>query len=267
MLDQGIMHATGYDNPTKAWQSLFNKNDKVALKVNCIGKETGSTKPALCFALAECLNIHVTIPPEHIIIFDRTDIELQKGGYQINKSGKGIKAYASPGFSGKFKAGSFSTGVSNIITDECTALINVPLLKTHPGALISLNLKNHYGSIPKEIVQDSSLKFHSDGKFENIVHVNSLPPIKEKTRLCITDGLVAQYDKGPKGNPKYQWDFGGIIMGTDPVAVDTIGLQVINTERSKHNLNNRKVKYLHWAEEEGLGHTSAEFINVAQKVI
>ena len=91
MLDEGLMHATNYYNPTKAWQSLFNKNDKVALKVNCIGKETGSTKPELCFALAECLNIHVNIPPEHIVIFDRTDIELQKGGYRINKSEKGIK--------------------------------------------------------------------------------------------------------------------------------------------------------------------------------
>ena len=267
MLDQGVMHVTGYTNPTKAWQSLFNKNDKVALKVNCIGRETGSSKPELCYALAECLNTHVSIPPEQIIIFDRTDIELQKAGYRINRSDKGIKAYASPGFTGKFKAGPFTTGVSTIIADECTALINIPLLKTHRGALLTMNLKNNYGSIPQEIVRDSKLKFHSNGKFENIVHVNSLSPIKDKTRLCIADGLVAQYDKGPKGDPGSQWPFGGIIMGADPVAVDTAGLNIINAKRLENSLNPYTVKYLQWAEQEGLGMHNPKALNIIHKMI
>ena len=267
MLDEGIMHATGYANPTKAWQSLFSNKDRVALKVNCIGKETGSSKPELCYALAECLNIHVTIPPENIIIFDRTDLELQRGGYRVNKSGKGVKVYASPGYAGKFKSGSITTGVSKIITDECTALINLPLLKTHRSALLTLNLKNHYGSIPQEIVQDGKLKFHSNGKFENIVHVNSLSPIKDKTRLCIADGIIAQYDKGPKGDPRCQWPFSGIIMGVDPVAVDTIGAQIINTKRTERDLQPYTIQYLKWAEEEGLGIHNPKAINLTHKKI
>jgi uncharacterized protein (DUF362 family) len=209
----------------------------------------------------------VAIPPEQIIIFDRSDGELQKAGYRVNRSDKGIKAYASPGFAGKFKAGPFTTGVSTIITDECTALINVPLLKTHRGALLTMNLKNHYGSIPQEIVQDSKLKFHSNGKFENIVHVNSLSPIRDKTRLCIADGLVAQYDRGPKGDPRCQWTFGGIIMGTDPVAVDTAGLNIINTKRSENSLQPYTVKYLKWAEQEGLGIHNPEALNIIQKTV
>ena len=267
MLDEGLMQATGYDSPTKAWKSLFNKNDRVALKVNSIGKETGSTKPELCYALAECLNRHVTIPPEQIIIFDRSDRELQKAGYRVNKSDKGIKAYASPGFTGTFKAGPFTTGVSRIITQECTALINLPLMKTHRGALLTMNLKNHYGSIPQEVVQDSKLKFHSNGKFENIVHVNSLSPIRDKTRLCIGDGIIAQYNAGPKGNPDYQWQCGSLVIGTDPVAVDTIGLHIINAKRTEHNLEPHKVKYLEWAEEAGLGIHNPAAINIMHKKI
>ena len=130
-----------------------------------------------------------------------------------------------------------------------------------------MNLKNNYGSIPQEIVRDSKLKFHSNGKFENIVHVNSLSPIKDKTRLCIADGLVAQYDKGPKGDPGSQWPFGGIIMGADPVAVDTAGLNIINAKRLENSLNPFTVKYLQWSEQEGLGMHNPKALNIIYKTV
>jgi uncharacterized protein (DUF362 family) len=261
MLNQGIQSITEHDSPDKAWNSLFYKNDTVALKVNCIGRQTGSTKPEVCYAVADCLNKYVGIPLENITIFDRTDMELEQAGYKINKSGKGIQVYSTSDFSSPFKVDHISTGVSSII-DKCTALINIPLLKTHRGALLTMNLKNHYGSIPKEIVQDSRLKFHSDGRFENIVRVNALPPIKEKTRLCIADGIIAQYNEGPKGNPNFQWNFGGILVGTDPVAVDSIGLKIINDKRREKNLQPYKVNYLQWAEEEGLGTSNINSVNL-----
>lgn len=266
MLDHGIQSITGQNSPDKAWNSLFFKNDIVALKVNCLGRQTGSTKPEVCYATAECLNKYVGIPLENIIVFDRTDIELEQAGYKINKSGKGIQVCATSEYPAKFKMGHISTGISSIIT-SCTALVNIPLLKTHRASLLTLNLKNHYGSIPKEIVQDSSLKFHNDGRFENIVRVNSLPPIKEKTRLCIADGIIAQYNEGPKGNPNFQWNFGGILVGTDPVAVDSIGLKIINDKRREKNLQPYKVNYLQWAQEEGLGTNDINSINLIQKRI
>jgi uncharacterized protein (DUF362 family) len=250
MLDQGIQSISGCDLVSKAWNSLFSSRDIVAMKVNCIGKETGSTKPELSYAVAECLHKYVNIPLENIIIFDRSDKELALAGYRINKSQKGIKIYETPSYSPRIKSGRISIDISTIITEKCTALINLPLLKTHRGAKLTLALKNHYGSIAPEIVQTN--KFHSEG-FENVVHVNSNSLIKEKTRLCIADGLIAQFDQGPRGDPRYQWRYAGLIMGTDPVAVDTLGLEVINEKRKAENLSPFRVRYLKWAAREGLG--------------
>jgi uncharacterized protein (DUF362 family) len=266
MLDQGIRSITGYDDTAKAWNTLFRKNDVVALKVNCIGKEFGSTKPELAYAIAASLKSYVGIPYEHIIIFDRYEEELIKAGYLINKSSSGVQIYASSDFSSPIHFGGIAMGLSTIITKECTALINVPLLKTHSGAHLTLNLKNHYGSIPTHIVQDSRLKFHSQD-YENIVLVNALAPLREKTRLCIVDGIVAQYDQGPMANPLVQWNCNSIIMGTDPVAADAIGLNIINEQRIAHNLKPFTVQYLKWAEEEGLGVSSVDSIEVITKTV
>jgi uncharacterized protein (DUF362 family) len=262
MLDQGIKAITGYDSPDKAWNSLFFSNDVVALKANCIGRQTGSTKPDLCYAIAECLNKYVAIPHENVIVFDRTDIELEEAGYTINKSDKGLQIYSTPAYSTPFTVDHVLMGVSSIITKTCTALINVPLLKTHRSAGITLNLKNHYGSIPTETVKDSKYKFHSDGKYENTVRVNTLPPIKDKQRLCIADGLIAQYKDGPRGNPQYQWPFNGIIMGEDPVAVDRIGLKIINEQKIKKNLKPTVINYLKWAADEGIGNNDLNHIEL-----
>jgi uncharacterized protein (DUF362 family) len=264
MLDRGIEFVTGYNSAARAWNSLFSPRDIVAIKVNCIGKDTGSTKPELSYAVADRLHKYVNIPLENIIIFDRSDKELVLAGYRINKSQKGIKIYETPSYSPRIKSGRISIDISTIITEKCTALINLPLLKTHRGAKLTLALKNHYGSIAPEIVQTN--KFHSEG-YENVVHVNSNSLIKEKTRLCIADGLIAQFDQGPRGDPRYQWRYSGLIMGVDPVAVDTLGLQVINEKRKAENLSPFRVRYLKWAAEEGLGEHDNTSIELMKETI
>lgn len=264
MLNRGIQSISGHDSPSKAWNSFFSPKDIVALKVNCIGKAKGSTKPELSYAVAESLYKYANIPLENIIIFDRWDKEMTLAGYKINKSGKGVQVYATPSYSSPIKSGDILTGVSTLITKKCTALINLPLLKTHSGAKLTLSLKNHYGSIPPKKVQTN--RFHMRD-LDCIVHVNSLAPIREKTRLCIADGLLAQFNQGPEANPKYQWRYSSLIIGTDPVAVDTIGLKVINEKRKAKKLPTFKVKYVKWAAEEGLGKNDPDSIELIRETI
>lgn len=206
----------------------------------------------------------MNIPFENIIIFDRWDNELVLPGYKINKSGKGIQVYGTSKYSAPIKSGDISTGVSEVITTKCTALINLPLLKTHRGAKLTLNLKNHYGSITPDVVQTN--RFHMKN-YDSVVHVNSLPPIREKARMCIADGFMAQFNQGPKGDPRYQWRYSGLIMGMDPVAVDIIGLKVINEKRREKKLPDLKVKYLKWAAKEGLGVHDLDRIQVIPDTI
>ena len=58
-----------------------------------------------------------------------------------------------------------------------------------------------------------------------------LPYVKGKTKLIIVDALYPLCDKGPQSDPRYKWAYNGLIAGTDPVAVETVGLKIITTKR------------------------------------
>jgi hypothetical protein len=60
-----------------------------------------------------------------------------------------------------------------------------------------------------------------------------LPAVKGKTRLNILVLLTPQFHSiGPHHfDPAYVWEYKGILAGTDPVAVDAVGLRLIEKKR------------------------------------
>jgi uncharacterized protein (DUF362 family) len=266
MLEAGIRMLSGTDDHAKAWKTYFAVNDTIALKVNPIARQTGSTKPEICYALAKSIHENVGVPFDKFIIFDVSKDDLIGAGYEITDGRGRVQIYSSKDYSEMISMGGVKAKLSRIITDQCTALISMPLLKTHKGAGISIALKNHYGSIPTAIVRDDANRYHMD-QFKNLVFLNLMPPIYDKTRLIVVDGLVAQYNRGPGGDPRYQWKLNGIIMGTDPVAVDAVCAQIINQKRAENSLQPLDLPYLDWARQEGLGMNRLEEILIYEKVI
>ncbi|MFC1515861.1 DUF362 domain-containing protein [Thermodesulfobacteriota bacterium] len=106
----------------------------------------------------------------------------------------------------------------------CSALISIPALKAHWLTGIGTVLKNYimYSGRPSNYHnQDSS-------KLGEIWH---LPEVKGKTKLILVDALYPLCDKGPQPDPRYKWPYKGLIAGTDPVAVETICLKIIEEKR------------------------------------
>jgi len=266
MLDTGVRILSGSDDIVKAWKTYFTANDTIALKVNPIARQTGSTKPEVCYALVHSIHQNVGLPHDKFIIFDVSKHDLVGAGYEITREKGKIQIYASTDYSKLLSLGGVKARISRVITDECTALVNMPLLKTHKGAGISIALKNHYGSIPTQVVRDDANRYHTDC-FKNLVFLNLMRPIYDKTRLIVVDGLVAQYHRGPGGDPRYQWKFNGVIMGTDPVAVDSVCAQIINRKRIENSLQTLDLPYFDWAREEGLGMNRMEKILVYEQVV
>ena len=85
--------------------------------------------------------------------------------------------------------------------------------------------------------------------------------------VIVVDALEAQYHRGPGGDPRYKWRFGGLVMGTDPVAVDTVCLHIINEKRRKESLEPIIVPYLEWGRQEGLGTNLTEEILLEETVL
>jgi hypothetical protein len=106
----------------------------------------------------------------------------------------------------------------------CTALICLPSLKTNQLSGIGTVLKNY-------IMFSGRPRFYHDQNHVNFGEIWTLPDVKGKTRLVLVDALRPQCDKGPQADPQFQWDYNGLIAGTDPVAVETIALRILLEKR------------------------------------
>jgi len=106
----------------------------------------------------------------------------------------------------------------------CTALIALPALKAHwlTGMGTVLKLYILYSGHPS--------RYHGENNV-NLGEIWNLPDVKGKTRLVLVDALRPLCDKGPQPDPRYLWDYEGLIAGTDPVAVEAIGLKIIMARR------------------------------------
>jgi len=96
---------------------------------------------------------------------------------------------------------------------QCTAIVNVPSIKNYIN-----------------VTEKKPSEFHKglgDRLGENWLH----PDIKGKTRLIVVDALRPYFGPGPQINPVYRWAYGGVLVGTDPVAIDTIAIELMRRKR------------------------------------
>jgi uncharacterized protein (DUF362 family) len=107
---------------------------------------------------------------------------------------------------------------------RCTALISMPALKGHWLTGIGTVLKNYimYSGRPSRYHDERSAK---------LGEIWLIPEVKAKTRLVLVDALYPLCDKGPQPDPRYKWGYNGLIAGTDPVAVETVSLKILNAKR------------------------------------
>jgi methylmalonyl-CoA mutase cobalamin-binding subunit len=106
----------------------------------------------------------------------------------------------------------------------CTALIAMPALKAHwlTGLGTAMKIYIMYSGRPSS---------YHDANNANLAETWLLPGVKGKTRLVLVDALRPLCDKGPQPDPRYLWDYKGLIASTDPVAADAVGLQIVLAKR------------------------------------
>jgi len=262
MVQSGICRVTGDVNSGQAWRRLFNPDDRVGIKINCLGHPTFVNNTTLLRVLKEEL-MATGVAAQNIIVFDRYASHLTGGGFTIGQQPDGTWIRATdgegPGYDNNVtqsfqpaSGGSQESALlTKIVTQQITKLINVPVLKNHGGAGVTLALKNfafgcfqHTGSA------------HDNNGDPYIPAMCSNPVIRSKTVLTILDGLKGQYNAGPGGNPQFQWAQNSILMSTDIVAIDFLGAGLINQARQQNGqglLSNSKISHIFTAARMGLG--------------
>jgi hypothetical protein len=106
----------------------------------------------------------------------------------------------------------------------CTALIGLPGLKAHWLTGIGTVMKLY-------ILYSGNPRNYHDEKNAKLGEIWNYPFVKGKTKLVLVDALHPLCDKGPQPDPRYKWPYNGLIAGTDPVAVETVCLRIIQEKR------------------------------------
>ena len=285
-VDEALLLLTQKKDIKDAWLQIFpnlKPKDTIGLKINCANPKC-PTHPEIVYAIADSMIGSLDINPNNIIIWDRSISELKKAGYIINQSGKGIRClgtienfdfeqliFGMPqdetgiGYD-KSQAIDVEEGIpsylSKILTEKCTYLINVPVLKDHYMSGITLSLKNHYGSI------DIPHFFHHNDCDPFIARINAAPQIRDKTRLIICDAAYVIYRGGPSGLPQAQCS--SILASTDPVALDYTGMQIINKYLEQNNktpVTPAMAIHVKTAQKMGLGTCKPDNIQVKKSII
>ncbi|UCH95235.1 MAG: DUF362 domain-containing protein, partial [Candidatus Aminicenantes bacterium] len=222
-LDLALVKLTGHSTPAGAWKSLFSPGESIGIKLSCLPGKPLSSSHGLVMAIVDGLKA-AGVKEKNIYIWERTNRELNRAGFSISRSGlkiEGTDAYWGDGYSDNIEfAGSVGTRFSRIM-EKVDALINVPVLKDHDLAGVSISMKNFYGAIY------NPNKFHRNNCDPYVAELSTHPMIKDKLRLIVCDASRVQVNNGPAFYPKYAWEYGGILVSQDPVALDYVGWQII----------------------------------------
>jgi uncharacterized protein (DUF362 family) len=286
MVSEGMIKLTGEKDINKAWLKLVKPGEVIGLKVNPIGGAQLSTSLEIVTAVIAQLTV-AGIPKKDIVIWDRREFELHEAGFTedkfpgikitgterkdkdgsfYNKEGKLYSEemidkewYYWADVEGKYDAETMPYMVNEgkysyftkICTKEVDKIINMPIMK-NAGASITMCMKNlGYGVIT------NTGRLHKDLWSETTAEVCAFPPVRDKVVLNIADGIKGCYNGGPGVDPKFVTEYKTVLIGTDPVAVDRVGYDIIYKKRVEEKIQKEESpkgrKFLELAEKLKLG--------------
>jgi uncharacterized protein (DUF362 family) len=247
LLDRAMQSFYGTSDPVAPWKKLVRRGEVVGLKVNTIAGPGLSSHIVLVEAICERLK-QAGVKANDIVVWDRTNRELDHVGYKLSNTGNGVRILGTDSKEVGYEEtvsefGVVKTRLSKLLTRTCDCMINLPILKDHEGAGVTLAMKNMYG------VNENPRDLHDNNCCPYIADLNMIPAIKNKFRLVIADAMMGCYEGGPGFRPQYAWKYNGLLVASDPVAIDSTAWQIIERKRAEQGLKplaevGRPAKYI-----------------------
>lgn len=268
MFERGLSRLTGQTGAAAGLAALFVPTDRVGIKINGIAGRRLTSPPEVTLPLARLL-VRAGLPDQAVTIWDRTNRELREAGYRLSNSGSEFRVYGTDTVGAGYGAEplehrSIAGRFSAIQTEMVTASISFAVLKDHGLAGLTAGMKNYFGAI------HNPNKYHDDGCDPFVADLVDAPPIRSKHRLTVLDALTVQFNRGPSFHAKWADRSETLVFGTDPVAVDAVGLRIVAGLRQAKGLpsleeDGRPARYLASAERLGLGASSLAAIRVVEE--
>jgi len=253
MVRRGMMELTGADGWVDAWRQFFEPGDVVGIKVNPVGQPLVISDATVMHEIIAGLEA-AGVKRQDIVAYDRYRKQFYSGGFDkwlpegvriscatddVDDTQQNIAGYdpdhymdmalTLPGFSADNLTARRSYA-AQFITRQVNKLINLPVLKDHQSAGVTLALKNlSHGLVNNVNRSHSSSSLNACNTF--IPAVVSMPVIRTKVVLNILDGVKGLYNGGPSARPEFVWEHHTLYFSTDPVSLDHIGWEVIDAKR------------------------------------
>jgi hypothetical protein len=194
MLNYSVRRLLGHEESAAAWRELVGDAEAVAIKSNVWRR--------------------LRTPPE------------LEDAIREEALGAGVEA----GFVDSDDRGVRDNPVFQLmLKSESGAMINVRPMRTHHWSGLGTCLKNPITFVPRPA------DYHADACASIGAFWQELG-LRETTKLNILVMLTPQFHGvGPHSfSERFVWPYKGLIVGTDPVAVDTIGAKIIEGKRLEH---------------------------------
>jgi uncharacterized protein (DUF362 family) len=253
MFRRGMTTLTGAPDAKAAWSTFFEPGDVVGIKVNPVGAPHVISSPEVLHEIIGGLRL-AGVKAKDIVVYDRYRAQFFKAGFDkwlpegvrhsnavedfelVQQAIEGYDpdhymemALVLPGQDLNSLTARRSYA-ARFITKEVNKLVNLPLLKEHQSAGVTLALKNLSHGLVNNVNRSHPTKsLNACGSF--IPAVVSMPVIRNKTVLHILDGIKGVYHGGPGARPQFVWEHKTIYFATDPVALDRIGWEEIDKQR------------------------------------
>lgn len=237
MLRRAITALTRARTHEEAWRKILGDARRIVVKFNSVGAEVIRTTDALARVLVSELG-GAGYPPERVTL-----VEVSRYIWHELRT-----AEPPMGWGSAIAVGDRAEPLANYLL-EADAIINVPFLKTHQIAGMSGSLKN----LSHAVIRHPG-RYHSDGCAPFVGQVVGSAEVASRLKLNVTNALRIVVDRGPDAREEDLVDCGGLIVGYDPVAVDSIGLGLLSVERRRKGLpGTMRVPHLLAAGDDGVG--------------
>jgi len=258
MMERGMTALTGAPDWTQSWRSFFEKGDVVAIKVSPVGGPTLCSDAIVLHAVLDGLRA-AGVTGGDAIVYNRYRDEFLEAG---------IDKWVPPGIRTEFGSLRFTESqldmegydpdhymemalikpgeswsdshfrrsyVAKTITRQVNKFINLPVLKHHQSAGVTIALKNmSHGMVNNVYRSHQTPTLNACGIF--IPSVVNLPVFREKAVLHICDAVKASYHGGPGARSQFVWEHKTMYFATDPVALDKTGWKVIDAKRAERGM-------------------------------
>jgi hypothetical protein len=268
MLSSGLKNMTGATTDQISWDSIFHyynrthgrgnvgysAGEKIVIKVNMNGGDLNgnvNTSPQLCYAILDQLVNKAGVSQANIFMGDPLSGFTTVSRDECQNAFPNVNFWDNtPTASANIVFAADSSFVDAIPQDYVTAtyMINIPVLKKHHRAGISMCSKNHFGSLgaytggawhlhpslpcPEADAAVTNGEYH---QYRCFVDIMGHKDLGGKTILFLVDGLWGSTNYG---HPPIKWRMSpfnsdwpnSLFLSQDPVAIESVGYDFLYNE-------------------------------------